>query len=104
MAFNTYNSETFAKIMYTNKFDEDMLIPSPSSTSSNERNSSPHPISKQNMPKYAQLLSVIEDMGKEVRSAYAGNKTSVERLKKGIVHAKYLVGECLMEAERSARQ
>lgn len=90
--------------MLTNKLDEDMLIPSPSSTSSNERNLSPHPISKQNMPKYAQLLSVIEDMGKEVRSAYAGNKTSVERLKKGIVQARCLVSECVLEAEKSARQ
>lgn len=90
--------------MFTNKIDEDVIIPSPSSTSSNERNLSPHPISKQNMPKYAQLLSVIEDMGKEIRSAYAGNKTSVEKLKKGIVQAKCLVGECLMEAEKSARQ
>ncbi|EEB16429.1 deleted in oral cancer 1/CDK2-associated protein, putative [Pediculus humanus corporis] len=69
-----------------------------------ERNISSHSLPKQNMPKYTQLLSVIEDMGKEVRTAYAGNKTSVERLKKGIVQAKHLVGECLIETERSARQ
>lgn len=90
--------------MLSNKFDEEILLPSPSTTSSNDRNLGSHSLTKQNMPKYTQLLSVIEDMGKEVRTAYAGNKTSVERLKKGIVQAKHLVGECLIEAERSARQ
>lgn len=89
--------------MLSNKFDEEILLPSPSN-SSNDRSLGPHSLTKQNMPKYTQLLSVIEDMGKEVRTAYAGNKTSVERLKKGIIQAKHLVGECLVEAERSARQ
>lgn len=89
--------------MLSNKFEEEVLLPSPSNTS-NDRNIGPHSLAKQNMPKYAQLLSVIEDMGKEVRTAYAGNKTSVERLKKGIIQAKHLVGECLIEAERSAKQ
>ncbi|KAG8229638.1 hypothetical protein J437_LFUL015589 [Ladona fulva] len=54
--------------------------------------------------KYAQLLSVIEEMGKDIRPTYAGSKSSAERLKRGIVHARILVRECLMETERSARQ
>ena len=54
--------------------------------------------------KYAQLLAVIEDMGKDIRPTYAGSKSSAERLKRGIVHARILVRECLMETERSARQ
>ena len=53
--------------------------------------------------KYAQLLAVIEDMGKDIRPTYSGSKTSAERLKRGIVHARILVRECLMECERSAR-
>lgn len=53
--------------------------------------------------KYAQLLAVIEDMGKDIRPTYSGSKTSSERLKRGIVHARILVRECLMECERSAR-
>uniref|UniRef100_A0A8D8W3W8 Cyclin-dependent kinase 2-associated protein 2 n=1 Tax=Cacopsylla melanoneura TaxID=428564 RepID=A0A8D8W3W8_9HEMI len=54
--------------------------------------------------KYAQLLAVIEDMGKDIQPSYAGSRTSAERLKRSIVHARILVRECLMEAERSARQ
>ena len=54
--------------------------------------------------KYAQLLAVIEDMGKDIRPTYAGSKSSAERLKRGIVHARILVRECLLETERSARQ
>lgn len=54
--------------------------------------------------KYAQLLGVIEEMGKDIRPTYAGSKSSAERLKRGIVHARILVRECLMETERSARQ
>lgn len=54
--------------------------------------------------KYAQLLAVIEEMGKEVRPSYSGSRSSAERLKRGIVHARILVRECLIETERSARQ
>ncbi|CAB3362292.1 Hypothetical predicted protein [Cloeon dipterum] len=54
--------------------------------------------------KYAQLLLVIEEMGLDIRPSYAGNKSSAERLKRGLVHARILVRECLMETERSARQ
>jgi len=57
----------------------------------------------QSQSKYTQLLAVIEDMGRDVRPTYAGSKTSAERLKRGIVHARILVRECLMECERSAR-
>ncbi|XP_029655693.1 cyclin-dependent kinase 2-associated protein 2-like isoform X1 [Octopus sinensis] len=53
--------------------------------------------------KYTQLLAVIEDMGKDIRPTYSGSKSSAERLKRGIVHARILVRECLMECERSAR-
>merc|ERR1719334_2563996 len=53
--------------------------------------------------KYTQLLAVIEDMGKDIRPTYAGSKMSSERLKRGIVHARILVRECLMECERAAR-
>ncbi|CAG5136332.1 unnamed protein product, partial [Candidula unifasciata] len=53
--------------------------------------------------KYASLLAVIEDMGRDIRPTYAGNRGSTERLKRSIVHARILVRECLMECERSAR-
>ena len=57
-----------------------------------------------NSSKYSQLLAVIEEIGKDIRPTYAGNKSSAERLKRGIVHARILVREALMEAGRSARQ
>ncbi|KAJ8981172.1 hypothetical protein NQ317_017264, partial [Molorchus minor] len=57
-----------------------------------------------NQSKYAQLLNVIEEMGREVRPTYAGSRSSAERLKRNIVSARILVRECLIETERSARQ
>ncbi|XP_059475566.1 cyclin-dependent kinase 2-associated protein 1 [Neocloeon triangulifer] len=62
------------------------------------------PPQQPSMSKYAQLLAVIEEMGKDLRPTYAGSKTAAERLKRGIVHSRILVRECLMETERSARQ
>lgn len=62
------------------------------------------PNNENDVCKYAQLLTVIEDMGKDIQPSYAGSRTSAERLKRSIVHARILVRECLMEAERSARQ
>lgn len=56
------------------------------------------------LSKYAQLLAVIEELGKDIRPSYAGSKSSAEKLKRGIVHARILVRECLIETERSARQ
>lgn len=61
------------------------------------------PLSQHPQTKYTQLLAVIEDMGKDIRPTYSGSKSSAERLKRGIVHARILVRECLMECERSAR-
>ena len=40
--------------------------------------------SSQNSPgKYAELLAVIEELGKDIRPTYAGSKNAAERLKKG---------------------
>ncbi|CAH3107910.1 cyclin-dependent kinase 2-associated protein 1 [Pocillopora verrucosa] len=61
--------------------------------------------SSQNSPgKYAELLAVIEELGKDIRPTYAGSKNAAERLKKGIMHARVLVRECLVETDRCARQ
>merc|ERR1712027_197191 len=57
----------------------------------------------QSQSKYQHLLSVIEEMSKDIRPTYAGSKSSAERLKRGIVYARILVRECLVEAEKSAR-
>ncbi|XP_032166529.1 cyclin-dependent kinase 2-associated protein 1 isoform X1 [Mustela erminea] len=53
--------------------------------------------------KYAELLAIIEELGKEIRPTYAGSKSAMERLKRGIIHARGLVRECLAETERNAR-
>ncbi|XP_059622226.1 cyclin-dependent kinase 2-associated protein 1 [Phlebotomus argentipes] len=66
----------------------------PNSTSSN---------STSGLSKYAQLLAVIEEMGRDIRPSYSGSRSSAERLKRIIVHARILVRECLLETERSAR-
>ncbi|XP_051975124.1 cyclin-dependent kinase 2-associated protein 1-like isoform X1 [Xyrauchen texanus] len=53
--------------------------------------------------KYAELLAIIEELGKEIRPTYAGSKSAMERLKRGIIIARSLVRECLAETERNAR-
>merc|ERR1711899_78443 len=63
----------------------------------------PGALDPQSQSKYQQLLSVIEEMSKDIRPTYAGSKSSAERLKRGIVYARILVRECLVETERSAR-
>lgn len=60
--------------------------------------------SNSGLSKYAQLLAVIEEMSRDIRPTYTGSRSSAERLKRGIVHARILVRECLLETERSARQ
>ncbi|KAF4090795.1 hypothetical protein AMELA_G00055950 [Ameiurus melas] len=37
---------------------------------------------------YSELLSVIEEMSREIRPTYAGSKSAMERLKRGIIHAR----------------
>lgn len=54
--------------------------------------------------KYSQLLSVIEELGKDIRLTYAGSRSSVERLKMGISQARTLVRDCLLETEANSRQ
>lgn len=35
---------------------------------------------------YSELLSVIEEMSREIRPTYAGSKSAMERLKRGTFH------------------
>lgn len=53
--------------------------------------------------KYSQLLQVIDEMGRDIKPTYAGNKMAAERLKKNIHTARLLVRECLLDCERQAR-
>ncbi|XP_069789615.1 cyclin-dependent kinase 2-associated protein 1 isoform X1 [Narcine bancroftii] len=53
--------------------------------------------------KYGELLVTIEELGKDIRPSYAGSKSAMERLKRGIMRARGLVQECLAETERNAR-
>jgi len=53
--------------------------------------------------KYDDLVSVIEELGKDVRPTYAGSKSATERLKRGLQHARQLVRECQAEGEKVIR-
>lgn len=53
--------------------------------------------------KYTQLLAVLEEMAKDVRPSYAGSKSSAERLKRAITHARILVREALVEVEKASK-
>lgn len=67
------------------------------------------PVIQQHQPrtmhqsKYGQLLNVIEEMGKDIKPTYAGNKISAERLRRAIASARVLVRECQLECERNNR-
>ncbi|PAA72928.1 hypothetical protein BOX15_Mlig016831g1 [Macrostomum lignano] len=61
------------------------------------------PAGNQPPSKYNQLLQVIEEMGRDVRPSYAGNKMAIERLKKNIHTCRMMVRECLLECEKSSR-
>uniref|UniRef100_A0A1I7YQP0 Cyclin-dependent kinase 2-associated protein 1 n=1 Tax=Steinernema glaseri TaxID=37863 RepID=A0A1I7YQP0_9BILA len=53
--------------------------------------------------KYNQLLAVIEELGKDIRPTYAGNKLCAERLKRNLIHARILTKECVVEADKAAQ-
>ena len=61
-----------------------------------------HSESSSSSSSYGQLVSMLQELGREVRPAYAGNRASSERLKRGIAHARSLVREAMMECEREA--
>ena len=50
------------------------------------------------------MLMVIEEVGKDIRLSYAGNRLATHRITNGIGAARKLVGECLAETEYNARQ
>jgi hypothetical protein len=64
----------------------------PSPLSSFSTNSTLSLNNQSSLSKYAQLLLVIEEMGRDLRPTYSGSRSSAERLKRGIVHARILVG------------
>lgn len=97
-----------------------------------DQNKSKPKTSHQPLPssRYNELLRVIEELGKDVKPTYAGSKNAGERLRKGtgtkdvsiscvlnikfkfflcrtfkgILHARALVRDCLLETERNARK
>jgi len=53
--------------------------------------------------KYGALLTVIEELGRDIRPTYVNNKLAAERLKRGIVHARLLARECISECDKINR-
>jgi hypothetical protein len=69
----------------------------PNLTSGNAANT------KLNHNRYQQLLSIIDEMGRDIRTSYMGNKNSIERLKRSIASARILVKDCQIECERNTK-
>ncbi|XP_031558218.1 cyclin-dependent kinase 2-associated protein 1-like [Actinia tenebrosa] len=84
--------------------DPKSQIPQTKAQVSSSSSISPNQNLQVSQSKYGELLAVIEEIGKDIRPTYAGSKNASERLKKGIMHARALVRECLIETERCARQ
>lgn len=53
--------------------------------------------------KYNQLLSMIDELGKDIRPTYNANRNCSDRLKRSIQHARGLVRECMVELEKNAK-
>lgn len=53
--------------------------------------------------KYSQLLSIIQEIGKDIKLTYAGSRNSIEKLKTEIVQARLLIKDCLLETEGNSR-
>ncbi|CAG5094034.1 Similar to Cdk2ap2: Cyclin-dependent kinase 2-associated protein 2 (Mus musculus) [Cotesia congregata] len=47
---------------------------------------------------------MAQELGRDIRLTYAGSRTSAERLKMGIIQARMLVRDCLLETEINLRQ
>lgn len=58
---------------------------------------------RMNQSRYQQLLGIIDEMGREIKTCYLGNKNSIERLKRGIASARILVKDCQIECEKNAK-
>ncbi|KAI1716428.1 cyclin-dependent kinase 2-associated protein domain-containing protein [Ditylenchus destructor] len=56
---------------------------------------------QQRASKYSQLGALIEEMGKDIRPTYTGNRNCQERLKRSVAHARLLARECLAELEKN---
>uniref|UniRef100_T1K5L2 Cyclin-dependent kinase 2-associated protein n=1 Tax=Tetranychus urticae TaxID=32264 RepID=T1K5L2_TETUR len=46
---------------------------------------------------FEQLRLLLEEMGKDIRPVYAGNRNSAERLRRGVVQARLLIAECISQ-------
>lgn len=78
------------------------LTPNSNNNSNNNNNGNYSAIisTGEDLNKYAHLLQVIEEMGRDIKPSYANNKNAAERLKKNIHTARILVRECVSELER----
>jgi hypothetical protein len=59
---------------------------------------------RMNQSRYQQLLTVVDEMGREIRNTYLGNKNSIERLKRAIASARILVKDCQIECDKGFQQ
>ncbi|CAD1478226.1 unnamed protein product, partial [Heterotrigona itama] len=48
---------------------------------------------------YSTCKQIIKELGRDIKLTYADSKISIERLKLGIIKARMLIKECLMETE-----
>ncbi|KAI0986867.1 hypothetical protein GJ496_008035 [Pomphorhynchus laevis] len=53
--------------------------------------------------RYNQLLQLINEMGRDVKSNYSGNKAAADRLKRNIIAARSIIRDCQIECDRINR-
>lgn len=53
--------------------------------------------------KYNHLLLIIDEINKDIRPTFTGNRNCAERLKRGIGHARMLVRECMLEMDKQSK-
>ncbi|XP_011503194.1 PREDICTED: cyclin-dependent kinase 2-associated protein 1-like [Ceratosolen solmsi marchali] len=106
---SNFNMDENSKIMDTQKkiVEPLIIVPKPRSQIHHQQQKNSNCSTFKLVPgtsKYAELLHVIEELGQHIRPSYAGHRGSAEKIRQGIIKARVLVRECLVETEKSARQ
>ena len=73
----------------------------PSASNNNNNNNASH--GKSTNANYQKLLQMIDEISKDIKPSYLGNKNSTERLKRAVASARILIKDCQVECERNTK-
>ncbi|KAI3383263.1 hypothetical protein SNEBB_010491 [Seison nebaliae] len=51
--------------------------------------------------KYVSIMELVDDVGRDIKQLYVGNKSSQDRVRKNLLTLKQLTRECMVELEKA---